>query len=127
MWMTIRSSSCLWKRTWVKNSRVPWSPKAAKLSASPASGPEQVSTSSASTATGLDAAVAEAEVRLVVHAVQALDDRFLHLVDDLGPFAGLGVDLVDALVVHLHLEVGGPAPVAAQPGPRVDGTLHPPQ
>jgi len=27
----MRSSSCLWKRTWVKNSRVPWSPKAAKL------------------------------------------------------------------------------------------------
>ena len=23
------SSSCLWKRTWVKNSRTPWSPKAA--------------------------------------------------------------------------------------------------
>ena len=45
------SSSCLWKRTWVKNSRTPWSPKAAYESASPASGPEQVSTSSPSTAT----------------------------------------------------------------------------
>src|SRR3954454_7149326 len=74
----------------------------------------------------LDAPVAEAEVRLVVHAVQALHDGLLHLVDDLGPLAGLGIDLVDALVVHLHLEVGGPAAVAAQPGPRLDRTLHGP-
>ena len=59
-------------------------------------------------------------------AVEALDHRLLHLVDDLGPLAGLGIDLVDALVVHLHLEVGGPAPVAAQPGPRIDGTFHGP-
>ena len=39
-----RSSSCLWKRTCVKNSRVPWSPKAAKDRWSAASGPEQDST-----------------------------------------------------------------------------------
>ena len=39
---TIRSSSCLWKRTWVKNSRVPCSPNQASESASPASGPEHV-------------------------------------------------------------------------------------
>ena len=67
----------------------------------------------------LDAAVVEAEVRLVVHAVQALDDGLLQLVDDLGALAGLRVDLVDALVVHLHLEVGRPAAVAAQPAPDV--------
>ena len=66
----------------------------------------------------------EAEVGLVVHAVEALHDRLLELVDDLGPLAGLGVDLVDALVVHLHLEVRGPAPVAPEPGPRIDGTFH---
>ena len=46
-----------------------------------------------------------AEVRLVVHAVQALHDRLLELVDDLGALAGLRVDPVDALVVHLDLEV----------------------
>ena len=53
----------------------------------------------------LDAALAEAEVGLVVHAVQALDDGLLELVDHLGALAGLRVDLVDPLVVHLHLEV----------------------
>ena len=36
----IRSSSCLWKRTWVKNSRVPESPNAPKVRLSAASGPE---------------------------------------------------------------------------------------
>ena len=51
MWITIRSSSCLWKRTCVKNSRVPWSPNAANASESAASGPEQDSTWSASTVT----------------------------------------------------------------------------
>jgi hypothetical protein len=51
MWMTIWSPSCLWKRTWVKNSRVPWSPNAPKASESAASGPEHVSTWSASTVT----------------------------------------------------------------------------
>src|SRR5665213_2666773 len=48
-----------------------------------------------------------------------LYDRLLDLVDDVGAFAGDGVDLVDALVVHLHLEVAGPAAVTAQPAPRV--------
>jgi hypothetical protein len=48
-------------------------------------------------------------VGLVVHAVQALHDGLLQLVDDLAALAGLRVDLVDALVVHLHLEVGRPA------------------
>ena len=36
--------------------------------------------------------VLEGEVGLVVHAVEALDDRFLHLVDAFGEGAGLGVD-----------------------------------
>ena len=49
--MILLSSSCLWKRTCVKNSRVPWSPNAAKASDSAASGPEQDSTWSASTVT----------------------------------------------------------------------------
>ena len=88
----------------MKNSRVPWSPKAAWASASAASGPEQVSTASASTVTvheatqgnagvhplpavldQLDAAVLEAGVGLVVHAVKALHDGLLDLVDDVGP------------------------------------------
>ena len=100
----------------------------------PASGPEQVSTSSASTVTvqdathgvpgdhplpavldRLDATVVKAEMRLVVHALQALHDRLLHLVDHLGALARFGVDPVDPLVVHLNLEVLGPAAVAAQP------------
>ena len=63
----------------------------------------------------LDAAVVEAEVRLIVHALKALHDRLLHLVDDLAALAGLRVDPVDPLVVHLHLEVLRPAAVAAQP------------
>ena len=49
--MTICSSSCLWKRTWVKNSRTPASPKAPKVRNSIASGPEQLSTRSWSTRT----------------------------------------------------------------------------
>ena len=55
MWMTIWSALCLWKRTWVKNSRVPWSPKAPNASESAASGPEQLSTWSPSTVTVQDA------------------------------------------------------------------------
>jgi hypothetical protein len=54
-------------------------------------------------------------VRLVVHALEALDDGLLDLVDDLGAFTGVGVDLVDALVVDLDLEVLRPAAVTAQP------------
>ncbi len=63
----------------------------------------------------LDAAVGEAEVGLVVHAVQALHDRLLKLVDDFRALARLGVDLVDTLVVDLDLEVLRPAAVAAKP------------
>jgi hypothetical protein len=40
-----------------------------------------------------------------VHALEALDDRFLHLVYDFAALAGLGVDPVDPLVVNLDLEV----------------------
>ena len=61
-------------------------------------------------------------MRLVVHAVQALHDRLLELVDDLGALAGLGVDPVDALVVDLHLQVaatssGSSAATAVVPFP----------
>ena len=40
----------------------------------------------------LDASVVEAQMGLVVHALQALHDGLLHLVDDLAALAGLGVD-----------------------------------
>src|SRR5437763_8369131 len=66
-------------------------------------------------------------MRLVVHAVQTLHDRLLQLVDHLGALARLRVDLVDALIVHLHLELLRPAPVAAQPAARTGlgrGRLH---
>ena len=66
----------------------------------------------------LDAAVGEAEVRLVVHAVQALHDGLLQLVDDLRALAGVGVDFVDPLVVDLDLQILRPAAVAAQPAAR---------
>ena len=58
----------------------------------------------------------EHEVRLVVEAVEALDDGLLGLLDRLGSLAGLGVDLEDALVVDPDLEVLRPAAVTAQPG-----------
>jgi hypothetical protein len=61
---------------------------------------------------------------LVVHAFQALDDGFLHLVDDLAAFAALRVDPVDALVVDLHFEVLGPAAVATKPAADLGGSLH---
>ena len=51
-----------------------------------------------------------------MHAVEALDDRFLDLVDALGEDPGLGVDAADRVVVDLDLEVLRPAAVAAQPG-----------
>ena len=59
--------------------------------------------------------VVEAEVGLIVHALEALHDRFLHLVDDLVALAALGVDPVDSLVVHLDFEVLRPAAIAAKP------------
>src|ERR671917_520295 len=109
MCTTIWSASCLWKRTCVKNSRVPWSPKAPNASASAASGPEQVSTWSDSTVTvqeatqGVPATMLlverEVQMRLVVQAVEALDDGLLDLLDGLDGLTGVGVDLEDALVV----------------------------
>jgi hypothetical protein len=50
-----------------------------------------------------------------VHALEALDDRFLHLVYDFAALAGLGVDPVDPLVVNLDLEVLGPTAVTTEP------------
>src|SRR4051812_49780559 len=44
-------------------------------------------------------------VDLVVEAVEALDDGLLNLLDRVDGLAGVGVDLQDALVVQLHLEV----------------------
>ena len=118
----------------MKNSRVPWSPNAAYASESAASGP-----GARLDAVGvhrhrarrhprrphhhplppvldrLDPVVVEDQMRLVVHAVQALDDGLLQLVHDVGALAGDGIDAMDALVVDLDLEVLGPAAVAAQP------------
>ena len=54
---------------------------------------------------------------LVVHAVEALDDGLLQLVDHLGPLAGHRDDPVDALEMNLYLEPLGPAATTAQPGP----------
>jgi crotonobetainyl-CoA:carnitine CoA-transferase CaiB-like acyl-CoA transferase len=72
---------------------------------------------------GLDAAhaasvrlvEAERQVGLVVQAVEALNDGLLHLLDRVDRLARLRVDLENALVVELHLEVLRPAAVAAQP------------
>jgi hypothetical protein len=58
----------------------------------------------------------QAQVRLVVQAVAALDDRLLQLVVGIEGLAGLGIDPEDALVVELDLQVLGPAAVAPQPG-----------
>src|SRR5215207_6016016 len=63
-----------------------------------------------------DAVALEGQVGLVVHAVQALDHRFLYLVDALGRDPRFGVDAADRVVVDLDLEVLRPAAVAAQPG-----------
>src|SRR5690606_11647473 len=57
----------------------------------------------------------ERQVGLVVHAVQALHDGLLDLLDRLDGLAGVGIDLEDSLVVDLHLEVLRPAAVATQP------------
>ena len=107
-----------------------------------ASGPEQLSTRSWSTRDRAggdpggagdhplpavldrhDAVVLEGQVGLVVHAVEALDDRFLDLVDAFGEDPGLGVDAADRVVVDLDLEVLRPAAVAAQPGRAVSVQL----
>ena len=65
-------------------------------------------------------------MRLVVHAVQALDHGLLELVDHLGALAAHRIDPVDPLIVDLDLELLGPAAVTAQPGAdrRSFGSLH---
>jgi hypothetical protein len=65
----------------------------------------------------LHPAVVEPEMRLVVHAFQALDDRLLHLVHHLASLTGFRIDPVDPLVVDLDLEVLRPAPIATEPAP----------
>jgi hypothetical protein len=52
---------------------------------------------------------------LIVHALQALHDGLLHLVDHFSALATLRFDPVDPLVVDLDLQVLRPAPIAAQP------------
>ena len=52
---------------------------------------------------------------LVVEAVEALDDRLLHLLDGVDGLAGIGVNLQYALVVKLHLEVLRPTAITAKP------------
>jgi hypothetical protein len=47
----------------------------------------------------------EAEMRLIVHALQALHDGLLHLIHDLAALARLRVDAMDAFVVDLDLEI----------------------
>jgi hypothetical protein len=42
---------------------------------------------------------------LIVHAVEALHDSLLQLVDHFGALAGLGIDLVDPLIVDLDLQI----------------------
>ena len=136
MWTTIRSSSCLWKRTWVKNSRVAGVAEGAVGERLGGLGPGAgldlvlVDGDGAGGDPGRagdhplpavldrhDAVALERQVRLVVHAVEALDDRLLDLVDAArSGIAGLGVDAADRVVVDLDLEVLRPAAVAAQPG-----------
>ena len=59
-----------------------------------------------------------------MHALKALNDGLLELIDYFGALAAARVDLVDALVVDLNFKVGGPAAVAAQPGICFNGRFH---
>ena len=45
-------------------------------------------------------------MRLVVHALEALNDGFLKFIDYLGALAATRVDLVDPFVMNLNLKVG---------------------
>jgi hypothetical protein len=72
----------------------------------------------------LHAVVVEPQMGLVMHAFQALHHRLLHLVHNLAALARFRVDPVDPLVVDLHLEVLGPAAVAAQPAADLRRALH---
>ena len=59
-----------------------------------------------------------------MHALEALNDGLLKLIDYLGALAAARVDLVDPFVVNLNLKVGRPAPVTAQPGICLNGGFH---
>src|SRR5690242_5117425 len=65
----------------------------------------------------LDPTVVESEMGLVVHALEALHDGLLHLVDDLSALAALGIYSMDAFVMDLDLEILRPTPVATKPAP----------
>jgi hypothetical protein len=55
-------------------------------------------------------------MRLVVHAVEALNDRLLDLLDAVGGLARLRLNLEDRVVMDLGFEALRPAAVAPQPG-----------
>ncbi len=63
-----------------------------------------------------DAPFVDGQVRLVVHAVEALHDGLLDLVNALGRLAGLRVDAQQRVIVDLSFQSLGPAAVAAKPG-----------
>ena len=128
----IRSSSCLWKRTWVKNSRVPCLAEGAvgeRLGRlGPGAGLDLVLVDGdraggdpggagdhplPAVLDRDDPVLLDRQVGLVVQAAQALHDGLLDLVEALRGLAGLRVDPQDRVVVQLHLEVPGPAAVAA--------------
>ena len=54
-------------------------------------------------------------MRLVVQAVEALHHGLLDLLHGIDRLASVGVDLQDALVMKLHLQVLRPAAIATQP------------
>ena len=63
-------------------------------------------------------------MRLIVHALEALNYCLLKFVNHLGALACGRVDLVDSFVMDLNLEVGRPAPITAQPGICLNGRFH---
>jgi hypothetical protein len=56
-----------------------------------------------------------------VHAVEALNDRLLNLVEPFREASRLRIDAKDRVVVDLGLEVLRPAAIAAKPWPAVAG------
>jgi hypothetical protein len=63
-------------------------------------------------------------VRLIVHAIEALHNRLLNLVDPLCGFPAEGIYFQDRVVVNLRLEVLRPAAVAAEPRAAVPSVLE---
>jgi hypothetical protein len=55
-------------------------------------------------------------MRLVVHAIEALHDRLLDLVDAVGRFTGVVIDAKDRVVVDLRFESLRPAAITTEPG-----------